>query len=290
MNITGHTKILNLLNKAIDKGAVSHAYLFFGVENLGKFTLAQEFSKRLTGFADSVINSNLIIVQPEVIEKKGIIKKLDIKVENVREIQRKLSLSSSGQGRIVAIINEADRLTKAAQNSLLKTLEEPPQGVVIILVTNNKEKLLPTVLSRCQTLRFNSLSDDEMEEVIALNTKNRDSIIFWSMGRPGLAKKILGDTDELARREESVKELKILLGKSINEKFSLAESMSKNVPLALEKLDWWVMLLRKSMIEKKREKVEGEINLIEKISNSMKVIKSANANVRLVLENLFLDF
>lgn len=289
-NIIGHTKILNFLHRAIARDTVSHAYLFWGPENIGKFSLALEFSKELTGRDGSRINPNLTVVEPASSETKGVVKKIDIKVEEIRELQKKISLTPNSGKYNVAIINDAERLTKAAQNALLKTLEEPPRNSVIILVTRDKNKLLPTVLSRCQIVKFNSLSDGEIGKLLAPETKNKEKIIFWSMGRPGLAKRMAEDQGELELREESLRDLDVAISARVYEKFYLAEALSKNVPLALEKLDFWVALLRKKMLEDKEPQRTRGLELIEKINASREIIKNTNANVRLVLENLFLEF
>lgn len=289
-NIIGHTKILNFLHRAIARDTVSHAYLFWGPENVGKFSLALEFSKELTGGDGSRINPNLTVVEPASSETKGVVKKIDIKVEEIRELQKKISLTPNSGKYNVAIIDDAERLTKAAQNSLLKTLEEPPRNSVIILVTRDKNKLLPTVLSRCQIVKFSSLSDGEIGKLLTPETKNKEKIIFWSMGRPGLAKRMAEDQGELELREESLRDLDVAISARVYEKFYLAEALSKNVPLALEKLDFWVALLRKKMLEDEEPQRTRGLELIEKINASREIIKNTNANVRLVLENLFLEF
>ncbi len=289
-NIIGHAKILNFLHRSVARNTVSQAYLFWGPENVGKFSLALEFSKELTGGDDSKINPNLVVVEPESSEVKGVVKKQDIKVGEIRELQKKISLTPNLGKHNVAIINDAERLTKSAQNSLLKTLEEPPRNSVIILVASDKSKLLPTVLSRCQMIKFSSLSNGEIEKILPPETKNKEKIIFWSMGRPGLAKRMVENRDELKLREESMRDIDLAISARVYEKFYLAEALSKNVPLTLEKLDWWVALLRKDMLEDKNPKKSGELESIEKINTSKEVIKNTNANVRLVLENLFLSF
>lgn len=288
--IVGHTKILSFLDKSIDKDAVNHAYLFWGPENVGKFSLALEFSAKLTQGDSSGTNSNLMVVEPKISEIKGVIKKQDIKVDEVREIQKRLSLSSERGKYNVAIINDADRLTKAAQNSLLKTLEESPAHSVIILVTGERNKLLPTVLSRCQMIKFGNLTESEIEKVLPAGVEDKAELLFWSMGRPGLASRMLANVEELVIRRESSKELGIAMSGAAHEKFSLAESWSKNVPLALEKMDFWVVLLRKKMLEETGPTKLLKLRIIEKIGDSREIIKSTNANVRLVLENLFLSF
>lgn len=289
-DIVGHQKIRVFLDRCLEKDRVSHAYLFWGPENVGKFSLALEFSKKLTKGGSSGTNPNLIVTEPKYLEAKGVIKKQDIGVEEVRDIRKRLGLSSDPGKYNVAIINDADRLTKSAQNSLLKILEEPPKNSVIILVTPDRNKLLSTVLSRCQMIKFNNLSDSEIERVLPSKIENKERLMFWSMGRPGLAKKMVEDPNELKLREESSQDLDLAIRADVWEKFYLAEALSKNVPLTLSKLDFWITLLRKKMLEDKDPERIIRLKLIEKISASKEIIKTTNANVRLVLENLFLSF
>ena len=79
MSIIGHQKIIKFLEKSIERKATSTAYLFFGSEHLGKFTVALDFAEKITGGKARQINPDIIIVRPRVEEKKGVTKKKDIK-------------------------------------------------------------------------------------------------------------------------------------------------------------------------------------------------------------------
>lgn len=319
MEIIGHQKITNLLNKSIAKNSVSHAYLFFGPESVGKFTVAREFAEKLTSVAEErgEINPNLVIIRSETEEKNGILKKKDIKVESVRELQRKLSLSSQGGKFKVAIIDDAERLTRTAQNAMLKTLEEPNERVVIILVAQDEKKMLPTILSRCQTKRFGLVSSLEILQFVSEKQHNRGSLaekdaasemIFWSFGRPGLLIKMMTDESELNFRKETLKELEGLFVQNVEEKFSLAEKMSKDIEAAIKKLNLWIVILRKFVLEgnsgiesyfigplrrieaSRRISRQKFFGLLIETGKSLALIKETNSNARLILENLFLNF
>lgn len=292
MDIIGHQKILKLLTKSAEKNSVSHAYIFSGPESAGKFTIALDFAEKLLGRVRT-IDSDLIVVEPEVEEKKGITKKKDIKIEKIRELQHELGLSI-GKGKYkIAIINDADRLNRAAQNALLKNLEEPHAGTVIILVVQNEKKILSTISSRCQKVRFNPVSETELEKNIPPGEKNGKEILFWSLGRPGLMLELLKSEDELSTRKESLQELEKLLSGNLTEKFSLAEKLSKDTSLAVKKLNLWLIVIRESLLGKKelinipREK---SLELAQKIDLSLELLKDTNSSARLVLENLFLGF
>lgn len=291
MNIIGHEKIADLLNRSITRGAIAHAYLFSGQKHLGKFTMAFEFAEKLVG-SKAEINPDLIIIKPETEEKKGITRKLDIKIEQIRELQHQLSLTSQGGRYKVVIIDDADRLNKMAQNALLKTLEEPNEKVVLILVSQDDKKLLATILSRCQRIKFGPVSEEDLKKHINVDRKDGKKLIFWSLGRPGLLLCLINDKNELDFREKTLVEFKELPMKNITEKFSLAESMSKNTGNAAKKLNLWLVILREALFEKNLGIADRKkyLALMENINKSLELIKETNSNARLVLENLFLRF
>lgn len=294
MTIIGHNKITNLLNRSITRGIIAHAYLFSGPEHLGKFTVALDFAERLAG-SNSGVNPDLIIIKPEAVEKKGVVKKAPprrIKIEQIRDLERKLSLMAAAGKYKVAIIDDADRLNKAAQNALLKTLEEPNEKIVLILISRDNKKLLATLKSRCQRIKFSPVSREELEKNIPAGEKNREAVIFWSLGRPGLMLNLIKNKSELDFRENAAAEMKILLNKSLAERFSLAETLGKDTREAVKKLNLWTVILRENLLGKS---VFGQsqkkcFEIIENIEKSLELIKETNSSIRLILENLFLKF
>jgi DNA polymerase III subunit delta' len=289
--IVGHQKIINFLNKSLKKNAVSHAYIFSGPENLGKFSLAFDFAQKLTG-NDAEINPDIIIVKPDIKENKGISKE-DIKIEKIRELQHQLSMTSHFGKRKVAIIDSADRMNKSAQNALLKTLEEPAEKIVLVLIARDINKLFPTIISRCVNKKFSLVSDSEIEKMLPSGEKNSEEIIFWSLGRPGLAQKIAEDIWELEKRRKAEKELSAMLDLNVSDKLAIAEKMSSDAGKLIETLNSWTILLRRDLlghekiIPASREKLACLISRTEK---SIELVRETNSNVRLVLENLLLDF
>ena len=251
-----------------------------------------EFAKKLIG-QDSKINSDLIVIAPEIEEKKGVTKKLDIKIETIRELQHKLSLTSSGGKYKAVIINDAERLNKTAQNALLKTLEEPNEKVVLILVAQDEKKMLPTIISRCQKIKFSMVSEMEIARIIPDTAENKEEILFWALGRPGLAIDLVNNAQELEFRKEALREFSGLCDKNIAEKFSLAEAWSKDMTALRKKLNLWTIILREAMLGKKsgiKMSAEKSFNLINGIAEALQIMSETNSNPRLILENLFLKF
>ena len=289
--IIGHQKIISQLDRAIESGNPSHAYLFSGPEHVGKFTTALDFAQKLLGVTN-VIDPNLIILRPETEEKKGIIKKKAIPVESVRELQKKLMQTATESKFKIAIIDDADHLNVSAQNALLKTLEEPSSGVILILVAQNKEKLLSTVISRCQAKKFNPVSPGELDGIIG-SSPHWKEIIFWSLGRPGLAKIFMKDEAALRERQEGFREFENLFSQNVTERFLLAENISKNAVVLIDKLNWWLVMLREVILDRDDKlgiSQEKALRVAEETSESIKTLRETNSNTRLIMENLMLEF
>ena len=293
MDIIGHAKIIKLLNNAIDKNAISHAYLFYGPENVGKFTLALEFAKKLSDNG-SAINPDLIIIQPEIEEKKGIIKKRGIKIDQIDDLRHQLSLSRSQGNYKIVIIDEAERMNKSAQNSLLKTLEEAGPGVVLILVAHDQRRLLPTILSRCQKMRFGTVPDyGLMEELEKRGAEDKNDIIFWSLGRPGLMIRLAEEREELIFRKDALQELKKMFSLNVSERFAMAEEMAKDTERLIKKIDLWLIIFREMILGRvvfARSDKRKVLFLLDQAEKTQELIKGTYSNVRLILENLVLNF
>ena len=312
-SMIGHQKIIKLLSRSIEKNKVAQAYLFSGPEGVGKFTLAEKFVKSLISEEDFTILCNmvkkgsadkrgenkkflsdLIILKPEVEEKKGIAKEREIKIERIREVQKEMSLFPSHGNYRALIVNNAHKMNKASQNALLKTIEEPNETSIIILITHEEGKLLPTVKSRCQKIKFNLVADSEIEklledaEILGKDPAFKNKIISFSAGRPGWAVKITRDKKELYSRENTLEEFKKIPAMNIAQRLEMAEEFSKNIPEAIKKLEFWVWIMHSGAM-KDFKNASRFFKIIEKLEDSMKKLKNTNANGRLVLENLIMN-
>ncbi len=293
MNIIGNQRVVKLLEKQIKAEKLAQSYLFCGPEFVGKKTLALKIANEVSGVKEGGINPEVFLVEPDIVEKKGIRKILDIKIDKIRDIQHQVALHSQGGKERFFIIDNAERMTKSAQNAMLKILEEPNKKAVIILVSKDEKKLLPTIISRCQKIKFSLVSNTELAELIPNGAKNKEALLFWAMNRPGIISKLLENTDEMDFRKESFQEFKLLFDGNNSEKMDLAEKLSKDEEALFRKLDIWLMLLRNSMLgldEKIKIAPLKSFKLIEKIISLLEAMKETNANNRLVLENIFLEF
>ncbi|EKE11494.1 MAG: hypothetical protein ACD_15C00073G0008 [uncultured bacterium] len=289
MDMIGNRKTAKLLERIADSGKIANAYLFLGPQGVGKFKAAMLFAKKMVGDKGG-INPNLILIGPEIEEKNGIVKKKDIKIEAIRDLQHKLSLTSAGGGYKAVVINEAERLNLTSQSALLKTLEEPNKKVVIILVSHNEKKILATIVSRCQKIKLGLMSESEIRINVG-NIGDVEEIVFWSAGRAEMAHSFLINAQELEYMREAKKGFLLILGGSIGEKFALAETWSKDVADLLKKMDIWMIFLRKAMLGEARIKnlsASRALRTIEEISTEIIKLRETNANAKLILENLFL--
>lgn len=167
--------IYNQLKKTIKKNQLTHAYLFEGVSGTGKKDMALWIAaslfcqKPIDGLPCQECESCLRVlkqIHPDVIELAP--DGLSIKVEQVRQLKSEFSKSGVEGQQKVFIIEDAEKMTAGAANSLLKFLEEPNGRAIAFLLTTAKQRLLPTILSRCQLIHFRNLSKrrllDELEE------------------------------------------------------------------------------------------------------------------------------
>jgi DNA polymerase III delta prime subunit len=209
-------------------------------------------------------------------------------VETIRQAQVDLSLFPCYGKYKVLIIDDAHMLSGSAQNSLLKTLEEPNKTSILILITHEVSRLLPTILSRVHEVNFSLVSEEEMQLGFGVENKNHSDMFFLGMGRPGLVHGIAASLEELEARRDWLKQLEIVQKGSVSERLRLAENFSKNIVRTFERLALWIWSLRGEL--SRDRSLQNEIyEKIEKIDRAIEILKTTNANSRLVLENLFIS-
>lgn len=164
--VIGQDHVKAPLMAALRKNRIGHAYLFSGPRGVGKTTTARLLAMAVNCEAQDkpcgVCASCQLVregAHPDVTELDAA---SNNSVEDIRDLREKVRLSPIRGGRRVWILDEAHMLSKSAANALLKTLEEPPEGLVFILATTEPEKLPPTILSRTQHFRFRRLSEAEI--------------------------------------------------------------------------------------------------------------------------------
>jgi len=287
-NIIGHNQIKKNLEQAIQTDKIKHAYLFAGQEHLGKFLLACEFAKILNqkNYTLKQIQANkvpdILVIQPEP-ESQNL-----ISIQQIRELQRKLSLSPFESKYKIAIIDQAHFLKTEAANALLKTLEEPLGQAVLILISFSQSALLPTIVSRCEVLKFWPVSQNQIQEKLfkQIDQNKLKKIMQIVYMRPGIAVHALSSQKFFKEQQAYIQDWQKLSKANLVERFKYAEILSKNNLKLRETLKAWIFYLRSELIKKPGITL---LNQLKKIQKSLNLILSSNVNQRLVLEVLMLE-
>ena len=177
--VAGQKEIVKTIKTSLRNGKTSHAYLFTGPRGVGKTTLARLIAKGVNCLKNGVtdepcnecenclaINNGTFmdLVEIDAASNRGI--------DEIRQLKEKINYQPVKGRKKIYIIDEVHMLTKEAFNALLKTLEEPPEHVIFILATTEADKILPTIISRCQRYDFKTLSLNEMKEQLNFIAKN----------------------------------------------------------------------------------------------------------------------
>ncbi|OGZ34366.1 MAG: hypothetical protein A2Y98_03090, partial [Candidatus Portnoybacteria bacterium RBG_19FT_COMBO_36_7] len=231
----------------------------------------------------------------------------EIKIEQVRLLQHQINLSPYSGKRKIVIIDLAEYMTQEAANCLLKTLEEPPQKSILILVSSAWQRFLPTIISRCQLIKFLPVKRNLVAkgiEQLGLSSKLKiDQVARYACGRPGVAVKITREPQFLAKSIELAEELHKLLKKNLTDRFSYAKDLSQNSALVQETLDQWVIWLRDLLLGavgkedlavlpggdfKNIFSLRQISRTIKNINHSQRLLQDNSLNSRLILENLMI--
>ncbi|CAH0496703.1 DNA polymerase III subunit delta' [Novosphingobium sp. CECT 9465] len=204
--LIGHDDAWREWHAAMAGSRMHHGWILSGREGLGKSMFAHAAAAEL--MAEQGVSQPPVEMHPDILtlrplpanddevkkrdDGKAFLTKRNISVDQVREIQRRLNTRPTLGSRRAVIIDAADQLEKGAVNALLKSLEEPPQGTFFLLVVHALGRLLPTVRSRCQILRFHTLTDAEVARALdsvapQLDSATRTAALAVAGGSPGAA-------------------------------------------------------------------------------------------------------
>ena len=328
--IVGQDRAVTMLQHNLERGAMVHAYLLVGPPHVGKMTLALELAKALNcrgeappcGQCDpcrKVAEGKHADVQVIGLNSGGNSNgktQVEISVEQIEDMQHSASLPPFEGSRKVFIIDGAELMSKGAANRLLKTLEEPSEGVVFILLTANDSLLLETVISRCQRLELRPLPTPQVEAALGerrgLESVNAGLLARLSHGCLGWALTAADDDSLLQRRSQLVEKLLEVVKGNNELRFDyaarLAAQFGQNRGAVQEVLDVWLdwwrdLLLVKIGAAETITNIDQEAELVEmgrgyslaQIRAFINSLQAAgeqlgqNANPRLALEVLMLS-
>ena len=330
-SVLGHAWAVDLLQRHLRAGSVRHAYLFTGPDQVGKRTLALAFAMALNcteppqpGEACGRCRSCAGLKQERHADLSVVrigADESEIKIDTVRELSRHLSLTPLEARRRIALLVDFDLASVQAQNALLKTLEEPPEAVVLLLTARSTANLLPTIVSRCEVLSLRPLNPEQIEHALGadgLPPEQARLLAAISGGRPGLARALAADDELLTRRTAALEELRTLMSGGRGERFAVAESLARKLKNSEElesvrrrveeRLLTWLTLWRDALLlshgadahlanPDRRADLERLVSSFspEALAAAVLAVQTTldrldrNANIQLALENLMLD-
>jgi len=262
--VFGHDWAVEMLQQHVAHDTLRHAYLLTGPGGLGRRTLAVRLAQALNcangaqtapGVPCRTCRSckqieagqqiDLMVVQAE--NEGG-----TLKVEQVREVTKFLSLKPYQSQYKIVIFLRFQEANANAQNALLKTLEEAPSYAVLLLTADNAEQLLPTIVSRCEILRLRPLAVEAVTEFLASHGIDGDKarlLAHLSGGRPGYALRLSTNEAALTFRAEKLDDLKRLLSAKRHERFHYAEKLAKDKDTFRQTLLLWLSYWRDVLLK-----------------------------------------
>lgn len=250
--ILGQNSAIGLLKNAITQKKIASAYLFAGPHNIGKQKTALAFTQVLNcekegedacGQCDTCRQIEYGNYPDfDIIEPDGQF----IKIDQIKKALDWLSLRQMGKKTRILVISQAERMNVEAANAFLKNLEEPPSGTSIILLAENPQQLLETIVSRCQLVRFCLLKKEHIHQILSLQnqlTENQTSFLStFCMGR--IQSNWIANVEQLIAQKEIVVDwLKSLPNIDLEKVFGQLESWTgskkSECSYMLEFMEYW---------------------------------------------------
>lgn len=321
--VYGHDWAVDFLRKGMFHGRTRQAYLITGAPSVGKTAFVHAFAMALNCAHDDVMMRPCLECRSCRLTMSGnhpdmVYSELDsttgaLKIETLRTVMQRLSLRPYESRSRIAIISDFDRARGQAQDAILKTLEEPPPYAVMLLMTSSTENTLSTIVSRCQTIHLRPVASDNMGHILVerygANADHAAQVARFSGGRIGWAIGAIQNPDVLEQRAAALDLLEDALKKNRKGRFDVAQDLSKDklavAPLLELWLTYWrdVLLLaenspvkpcnvdRRVAIEQLVQRISpDEARAALRATQNMLDLLSTNANLRLALEVMFLDY
>jgi DNA polymerase III delta prime subunit len=260
------TKIKSYLDRFADSASRPSSYIFAGAGEIEKDEATLYFVSKIAGkFGDGEFlarikaknHPDVVIIEPEIEEKKGKIREKEISISQIRETLERLKFFPYELKTKFCVIKRAQKMNAEAANALLKSLEEPSANAIFILLADNMESLLPTITSRCAAFRF-----------------AQKNLPQWN--------------------EENRQQLKNIFRQEIFERFDYIEKISKNKNEMVGVFRDWEMVMAEGLRKlvgnnEDKRKIEKVIAFVEGTRESINRLEHTNANARGVGEELMLN-
>ena len=318
-HIIGHESIIQHLQNAISAQKVSHAYILYGEEGMGKKTLANAFAKTLQCEEKGILSCDRCksCMQADSGNHPDIIwvthEKVSIGVDDIRlQVNADIQVKPYESRYKIYIIENADKLTEQAQNALLKTMEEPPEYAVLLLLVSNLTSILPTILSRCVQLNLKPVDKTAIKEFLMKHHQVPDykaeMAAAFSSGNVGKAIKYASSEDFEKIKEDVLHILKYIDDMELHEVISGLKVLTANKPIIEDYIDlmtlWYrdvvmykatldpdLLLYREELTFIKNQANVRSYENVEKIISAMEKAKirlKANVNFDIAIELMLL--
>ena len=260
--IIGHKNIIDSINNRKLNDSFSHANLIVGNDGIGKSIIAKYISNQIIEGRDNADSIDIVKYYPS---------SSSFGVDDVRNIINEVNKKPYESDKKVLILYRCDKLTTQAQNALLKTIEEPPKGVYLILLSDSLEVILDTIKSRCQIYKLTPLNKEEISAYIEdkytdLTSDDKKSALAYSAGVPGKVDGFIGDENLKRLRDICIELFEDILKREQGIVLKYEQMLKNSKDNKIELLNILLSYIRDIMIFK-------ELNNSELIVNFDKVYK-----------------
>ncbi|WP_099191025.1 DNA polymerase III subunit [Tepidibacter mesophilus] len=286
-NIIGHDRAKQFILNSMKKDRISHAYLFEGQSGIGKMMFSMELSKMILETNNLENNPDFKIIKPDG---------ASFKISQIRDMQLDIIIKPYKNKKIY-ILEDAHKMTVQAQNALLKTLEEPPEFALIILVVENSSSILDTIKSRCEVVKFSPLTQIQIQNYL-IDNKNIDRqrskvIASFSMGILSKALDLCYSEEFNNKRNEIQEYLNIIQSRDLINMYTINSKLEKHKSKLNEVMDILITYFRDILMIKQGVDESLIINLDQieylsslskkftyfQISNIIDIIDESNKNL-----------
>ena len=313
-SVIGQKEAVEILTDEIKQNRISHAYLFSAKKGSGKSKMAFEFAKAIfckkseADSCGSCINCRKMDHQnhPDFKMISVLEGKSAISIDQIRELKKEIAYKPYDSDHKIYIIETAEKLTKEAANSLLKTLEEPPSFATIILLVEDSGKLLPTIVSRCQQINLSSVSKQKIKKLLlaeGLEAERAEIISSTAAGSPGKALEIIKIDEYFEQRQQIYDFLKNINSKNTIEIFEITDKLSSllkdDFPCFNLLSDWYrdIMMIKQDYLDavtnidyfEELKEFSAEISLQNVIRNLELIARTEEYIERNIREELSLE-